>query len=76
VNRPLPPRDRGDRNTAAKRASRSARLVSGIGGLARRVAALANRPRFGHCCATGSPRSFAWRRLGLTAKVGEVTCVT
>jgi hypothetical protein len=67
VNRPLPPRDRGDRNSAAKRASRSARVVPGVGGLVCRVAAVASRPRFGHCCATGGPRSFVWRRLSLTA---------
>jgi hypothetical protein len=76
VNRPLPPRDRGDRNTAAKRASRSTRPVPGVGGLACRVAALANTPRFGHGCATGSPRSFVWRRLSLTANAAEVTCVS
>jgi hypothetical protein len=76
VNRALLPRDRGDRSATAKRAPRRTRPVPGFGGLARRVAALANRPRFGHRCATFGPRSFVWRRLGFTAKAAEVMCVS
>jgi hypothetical protein len=72
VNRALPPRDRGDRNDAAERASRLARLVPGIGRLVCRVAAVASRPRVGHRWATCGPRSFVWRRLSLTANAAEV----
>jgi hypothetical protein len=76
VNRSLPPRDRGDRNSAAKRAPRRAGVVPGVGGLARRVAALARRPRVGPCRATFGPRSFVWRGLGVKANAAEVTCVS
>jgi hypothetical protein len=76
VNRSLPPGDCGDRGFATERARRLTGLMPGVGGLARRVAALASRPRFGHGCATCGPRSFVWRRLSLTAKVAEVTCAS
>jgi hypothetical protein len=68
MNRSLPLRNRGGRNSAAKRASRCARTVPSFVRLACRVAAVASRPRVGHRWASVGPRSPAWRRLSLTAK--------
>jgi hypothetical protein len=52
-------------------------LCLALGGLVWRVAAVASQRTFGHCYATGSPRSFVWRGLGVTAKAEEVAaCVS
>jgi hypothetical protein len=68
VNRPLPPGDRGLRDTDARRKSGPGGIVRGPGRLVGGAAAVASELRVGHCCATFGPRSFLRRGLGVSAK--------